>query len=60
MLKTKWKLTFQTKHIFKPALTGKASTSDMPVMNVSVSNGWGIGDLNFNPSGTLIHLIYCT
>ena len=27
-------------------------------MNLSVSDSWGIGDLNLNSSGTLISLIY--
>ena len=31
-------------HIFKTALTGQSSTCDM----LSVSDSWGIGDLNFN------------
>ena len=47
--------------IFKPALAGQASASDTSVclfMYLSLSNTWAIGDLNCNPTGTLICLIY--
>ena len=33
--------------IFKTALTGKSSTSDVS-FSLSVSGSWGIGDLNLN------------
>ena len=48
--------------IFKLALTGHASISDASVslsdFCLSVSDSWGIGELHFNLSGTLIRLIY--
>ena len=51
--------------LFKPALAGQGSGRDASLslsmylfMYVSVSTAWGIWDLNFILTGTLIHLIY--
>ena len=40
-------ITVFIKVVFKTALTGQSSTSDASVY-LSVSDSWGIGDLNLN------------
>ena len=46
------KANLQRRTYFKPALTV------LTVVLCSVSDAWGVGELNSNPTGTLIRLIY--